>query len=151
MFETAQSFLLGLTQIFTVTTFGLMLLGIAIGFALSLLTYFVVVSPLQRTRKIREEEKEIFILTATLLWGIMIQEALRKAALDTDGACAALGSRLGGLATEEAKQRLDRYGPNVLERARENVKDHAARCSSLVPIRRSAPRTSPTARSARRA
>src|SRR5580704_13221294 len=47
-------------------------LGIAIGFVLSLLTYFAVVQPLQRTRKIREEEKEIFILTATLLWGIMI-------------------------------------------------------------------------------
>ena len=31
---------------------------------------------LQLTRKIREEEKEIFILTATLLWGIMIQEAI---------------------------------------------------------------------------
>jgi branched-chain amino acid transport system permease protein len=31
---------------------------------------------LQRSGKIREEEKEIFILTATLLWGIMIQEAV---------------------------------------------------------------------------
>ena len=28
------------------------------------------------SRKIREEEKEIFILTATLLWGIMIQELI---------------------------------------------------------------------------
>src|SRR5512136_764489 len=37
MFETAQSFLLGLTQIFTVTTFGLMLFGIAIGFAVGIL------------------------------------------------------------------------------------------------------------------
>lgn len=37
MFETAQCFLLGLTQIFTVTTFGLMLLGIAIGFAVGIL------------------------------------------------------------------------------------------------------------------
>ena len=32
--------------------------------------------PLQQSRKIREEEKEIFILTATLLWGIMIQELI---------------------------------------------------------------------------
>ena len=50
--------------------------GMAVGFSLSLLTYFVVVSPLQHSRKIREEEKEIFILTATLLWGIMIQELI---------------------------------------------------------------------------
>src|ERR1700743_2268693 len=41
------------------------LIGVAVGFSLSLLTYFVVVSPLQHTRKIREEEKEIFILTTT--------------------------------------------------------------------------------------
>ena len=51
-------------------------LGVAIGFSASLLTYFLIVRPLQRTRKIREEEKEIFILTATLLWGIMIQELI---------------------------------------------------------------------------
>jgi len=52
------------------------MIGVAVGFAVTLLTYFVVVSPLQRSRKIREEEKEIFILTATLLWGIMIQELI---------------------------------------------------------------------------
>ena len=40
------------------------------------LTYFLIVRPLQQSRKIREEEKEIFILTATLLWGIMIQELI---------------------------------------------------------------------------
>src|SRR5215471_15257534 len=51
-------------------------LGIAVGFAATLLTYFLIVRPLQQTRKIREEEKEIFILTATLLWGIMIQELI---------------------------------------------------------------------------
>jgi branched-chain amino acid transport system permease protein len=51
-------------------------IGVAVGFAATMLTYFVIVSPLQRTRKIREEEKEIFILTATLLWGIMIQELI---------------------------------------------------------------------------
>jgi branched-chain amino acid transport system permease protein len=50
------------------------LIGIAAGFVATMVTYFVIVSPLQRTRKIREEEKEIFILTTTLLWGIMIQE-----------------------------------------------------------------------------
>jgi branched-chain amino acid transport system permease protein len=50
------------------------LIGIGAGFAATMVTYFLIVGPLQRTRKIREEEKEIFILTATLLWGIMIQE-----------------------------------------------------------------------------
>src|SRR5581483_11183320 len=44
------------------------LFGVLVGFLLSLLTYFLIVRPLQQTRKIREEEKEIFILTATLLW-----------------------------------------------------------------------------------
>ena len=51
-------------------------IGVGVGFGASLLTYFVIVRPLQQTRKIREEEKEIFILTATLLWGIMIQELI---------------------------------------------------------------------------
>jgi branched-chain amino acid transport system permease protein len=50
--------------------------GVVVGAVGSMLTYFVVVRPLQQTRKIREQEKEIFILTATLLWGIMIQEFL---------------------------------------------------------------------------
>ena len=50
--------------------------GVAVGFAASLFTYFLIVRPLQQTRKIREEEKEIFILTATLLWGIMLQELI---------------------------------------------------------------------------
>jgi len=51
-------------------------IGVAVGFGASLLTYFVIVRPLQNSRKIREEEKEIFILTATLLWGIMLQELI---------------------------------------------------------------------------
>ena len=48
--------------------------GVLVGLAMSMLTYFAIVRPLQQTRKIREEEREIFILTATLLWGIMISE-----------------------------------------------------------------------------
>ena len=52
------------------------LIGIGAGFVATLITYFLVVGPLQRTKKIREEEKEIFILTATLLWGIMLQELI---------------------------------------------------------------------------
>jgi branched-chain amino acid transport system permease protein len=47
--------------------------GVAVGFCAAMVTYFAIVAPLQHSRKIREEEKEIFILTATLLWGIMIQ------------------------------------------------------------------------------
>jgi branched-chain amino acid transport system permease protein len=50
--------------------------GVATGVVLTLLTYAIVVRPLQRSLRIREEEKEIFILTATLLWGIMIQELI---------------------------------------------------------------------------
>src|ERR1700685_4448567 len=52
------------------------LVGVAVGFVASMITYVLIVRPLQQSRKIREEEKEIFILTATLLWGIMIQELI---------------------------------------------------------------------------
>jgi branched-chain amino acid transport system permease protein len=51
-------------------------IGVVVGLAASLVTYFAVVRPLQNSQKIREDEKEIFILTATLLWGIMIQELI---------------------------------------------------------------------------
>jgi branched-chain amino acid transport system permease protein len=50
--------------------------GVLVGFVMSLITYFLIVRPLQQSRRIRDDEKEIFILTATLLWGIMIQEAI---------------------------------------------------------------------------
>jgi branched-chain amino acid transport system permease protein len=50
--------------------------GVLGGFLLSFATYFIVVRPIQRSRKIPAEEKEIFVLTGTLLWGIMIQEAV---------------------------------------------------------------------------
>ena len=50
--------------------------GVLTGLVLTLVTYHVVVRPLQLSSRIREEEKEIFILTATLLWGIMIQELI---------------------------------------------------------------------------
>ena len=61
---------------FGVGAYGGAFVGIATGFVLSLATYFLIVRRLQETRSIREEEKEIFILTATLLWGIMLQEAI---------------------------------------------------------------------------
>jgi branched-chain amino acid transport system permease protein len=50
--------------------------GIAVGMVLAFATYFITVRPIQRSSKIAEPEKEIFILTATLLWGIIIQEAV---------------------------------------------------------------------------
>ena len=51
-------------------------LGIIAGLVAAYLTYFFVVRPLQRSRAIPHEETEIFVLTGTLLWGIMIQEAM---------------------------------------------------------------------------
>jgi branched-chain amino acid transport system permease protein len=51
-------------------------IGVVVGLVASLVTYFAVVRPLQNSKKIREDEKEIFILTATLLWGIMLQELI---------------------------------------------------------------------------
>lgn len=49
------------------------LAGIVAAIAFAFATYFAVVRPIQRSRAIPKEEQEIFILTATLLWGIMIQ------------------------------------------------------------------------------
>jgi len=52
-------------------------LGSAVGVLAALVaayaTYFAVVRPIQRSRAIPREETEIFVLTGTLLWGIMIQ------------------------------------------------------------------------------
>ena len=50
--------------------------GIVIGVILTMLTYFVTVRPIQRSNRVAESEKEIFILTATLLWGIIISETV---------------------------------------------------------------------------
>jgi branched-chain amino acid transport system permease protein len=57
-------------------TYGGALIGVACGTALALATYGLIVRPIQRSRAIAAEEKEIFVLTSTLLWGIMIQEAI---------------------------------------------------------------------------
>ena len=48
--------------------------GGAAGLLAAMLTYVVVVRPIQRSRRIAPEEKEIFVLTGPLLWGIMIQD-----------------------------------------------------------------------------
>jgi branched-chain amino acid transport system permease protein len=50
------------------------LIGVAVAIVLAFATYFITVRPIQRSARIAEAEKEIFILTATLLWGIIIQE-----------------------------------------------------------------------------
>ena len=52
------------------------LIGVITSLVLSFATYFIAVRPIQHSRQIAESEKEIFILTATLLWGIIIQEAI---------------------------------------------------------------------------
>jgi branched-chain amino acid transport system permease protein len=56
--------------------YGGALAGIVASVIVSYATYFLVARPIQNSRSIREEEKEIFILTATLLWGIMLQEVV---------------------------------------------------------------------------
>ncbi len=50
--------------------------GLLAGIAMAFATYGLVVRPIQRSPAIPAEEKEIFVLTGTLLWGIMIQEAV---------------------------------------------------------------------------
>ena len=56
--------------------YGGALAGLLAGIAMAFATYLLVVRPIQRSRAIPHEEKEIFVLTGTLLWGIMIQEAV---------------------------------------------------------------------------
>jgi branched-chain amino acid transport system permease protein len=52
------------------------LLGILTGLVAAYLTFLLVVRPIQRSSAIPSEEKEIFVLTGTLLWGIMIQQGM---------------------------------------------------------------------------
>ena len=52
------------------------LLGILAGLLTAYATYFVVVRPIQRSKAIGADETEIFVLTGTLIWGIMIQAGL---------------------------------------------------------------------------
>jgi branched-chain amino acid transport system permease protein len=49
------------------------LVGVVAGMLTAFATYLIVVRPIQLSRAIRPEETEIFVLTGTLLWGIMIQ------------------------------------------------------------------------------
>ena len=52
------------------------LIGILAALIASFATYFAVVQPIQKSKRIPNEEKEIFVRTGTLLWGIMIQELI---------------------------------------------------------------------------
>jgi branched-chain amino acid transport system permease protein len=52
------------------------LAGLVAGIAMAFATYLLVVRPIQHSPAIPSSEKEIFVLTGTLLWGIMIQEAV---------------------------------------------------------------------------
>jgi branched-chain amino acid transport system permease protein len=52
------------------------LVGILAGLIAAYLTYFLVVRPIQLSARIAQNEKEIFVLTGTLLWGIMIQTGM---------------------------------------------------------------------------
>jgi branched-chain amino acid transport system permease protein len=56
--------------------YGGALAGLIAGIATAYATYFLVVRPIQTSRAIPGEEKEIFVLTGTLLWGIMLQEVV---------------------------------------------------------------------------
>ena len=58
---------------FGLGTYAGTLIGVIAGLVTAYATYLVVVRPIQRSRAIRPEETEIFVLTGTLLWGIMIQ------------------------------------------------------------------------------
>ncbi|KAK43274.1 ABC transporter permease [Caballeronia jiangsuensis] len=51
-------------------------LGVICGMIAAFITYFMVVRPIQNSAAIPREEKEIFVLTGTLLWGIMIQQGM---------------------------------------------------------------------------
>ncbi len=65
-----------LESLLQVNAYAAAALGVVIGTALAVLTYFVSVRPIQRSPRVAEAEKEIFILTATLLWGIIISETV---------------------------------------------------------------------------
>ena len=52
------------------------LIGVAACLGATFVTYFLVVRPIEHSKVIAKEEREIFILTATLLWGTVIQEGI---------------------------------------------------------------------------
>ncbi len=53
--------------------------GLAACLVAALVTYGGIVRPIENSRAVPAHERELFVLTATLLWGVMIQEALSYA------------------------------------------------------------------------
>ncbi len=64
------------SSVLQLNTYAGALVGVFTALVAAIATYFIVVQPIQRSRSIPSEEKEIFVLTATLLWGIMLQELI---------------------------------------------------------------------------
>lgn len=64
------------SSVLQLNTYAGALVGVFTALIAAIATYFIVVQPIQRSRSIPPEEKEIFVLTATLLWGIMLQELI---------------------------------------------------------------------------
>lgn len=64
------------SSVLQLNTYAGALVGVLTALVAAIATYFIIVQPIQRSRSIPSEEKEIFILTATLLWGIMLQELI---------------------------------------------------------------------------
>jgi len=64
------------SSVLQLNTYAGALVGVLTALIAAIATYFIVVLPIQRSRSIPSEEKEIFVLTATLLWGIMLQELI---------------------------------------------------------------------------
>ena len=96
-------------------------IGVATGFVAALVTYFVVVRPLQTSRKIREEEKEIFILTATLLWGIMIQELIAYLYTNNAKTVAPIVAGVVSIVGVRTPRQRDFHGGRVLARDRPSL------------------------------
>src|SRR5215470_11988523 len=63
-------------SILHVDTYSGALIGVAVALVTAFATYFAVVKPIQDSRRIPNEEKEIFVFTATFLWGILIKELM---------------------------------------------------------------------------
>ncbi|MGC8494975.1 MAG: branched-chain amino acid ABC transporter permease [Syntrophobacteraceae bacterium] len=73
--------LAGIVAWFCISHFKLSLpAGLAVGILASVLfsylLFFLLINPIDKSKRIREEEKTIFVLTATLLWSIIIQGML---------------------------------------------------------------------------
>src|SRR6201746_1453258 len=57
-----------------VNTYAGALIGVATALIAAIVSYFREVLAIQRSTRIPNEEKEIFVLTGTLLWGIMFHD-----------------------------------------------------------------------------